>query len=146
MRYDSTVTIEAPADVVWRLTVDVTNLPALTPTMTRVVRLDEGPMHVGSQARIKQPRQPEAVWTVTRLEEGHEFVWRTQRMGLTMTASHHVERLGDRSRNTLALDVDGRGASLFGWFLGRNIRKALETENAGFQTRAEELSGRKSST
>jgi uncharacterized membrane protein len=142
MRYDSTVTIEAPADVVWRLTVDVTNLPALTPTMTRVVRLDPGPMRIGSQARIKQPGQPEAVWTVTRLEEGREFVWRTRRMGLTMTASHLVERLGDGSRNTLTLDVDGRGAGLFGRFFGRSIRKALETENSGFRKRAEELSGR----
>jgi uncharacterized membrane protein len=139
MRWTNTVTIEAPAEVVWRLTVDVTNLPTLTPTMTRVVRLDLGPMRVGSRTRIKQPRQPEAVWTVTRLEEGREFVWETTRMGLTMTGSHVMEPLGDRCRNTLAIDVQGRGAALFGRLFGRVIRQALATENGGFRRKAEEL-------
>jgi uncharacterized membrane protein len=127
MRWEDTVTIDAPAEVVWRLTADVTRLPAITPTMTRVVRLDDGRMRVGSRARIKQPAQPEAMWTVTHLHEGREFVWETKRMGLTMTGSHLVEPVGDRCRNTLRVDVEGRGAGLFGRFFGRNIRKALET-------------------
>jgi carbon monoxide dehydrogenase subunit G len=149
MRWENTVTIEAPAEVVWRLTVDVTNLPAITPTMTRVIRLDDGPMRVGSRARIKQPGQPEAVWTVTRIDEGREFgdgsdpnvrqfTWETKRMGLAMTGSHLIRQVGDQCQNTLVLDVQGRGAGLFGRIFGRALRSAIETENAGFRTAAQQ--------
>jgi len=139
MRYEDTVTIDAPTEVVWGLTVDVTNWPTITPTMTRIERLDEGPMHDGSSARVKQPRQTAAVWTVTRLEQGREFTWQTRRMGLTMTGSHRVESLGDHCRNTLTLDVDGPGSVLFGRLFGRVMRSSIATENAGFRERAESL-------
>lgn len=139
MRFTSTVTIEAPVQVVWRLTADVEGWPALTPTMTRVSRLDAGPLRAGSQARVKQPRQPEAVWTVTRLEEGSGFSWRTTRMGLTMIGTHLLEEVRDGCRNTLTLDVEGPGSGLFGLLFGRAITGAIETENAGFRVRAEQI-------
>lgn len=139
MRFTSILTIEAPVDVVWRLTADVEGWPSLTPTMTRVVRLDDGPMRIGSRARVKQPRQPEAVWTVTDLEQGHLFNWQTTRMGLTMTGSHRLEESGDGCRNTLTLDLYGFGAGLFGRLLARQIRDSIETENAGFRTGAERI-------
>jgi len=36
--------------------------------MTSVERLDDGPITLGSRARVKQPGQRPAVWTVTELE------------------------------------------------------------------------------
>lgn len=140
MRWENTELIDAPVDAVWQLTTDVTNWPAITPTVTRVARLDEGPMRVGSQARIKQPRQTEAVWTVTRLAEGREFTWQTRRMGLTMTGSHLLEPVGDKCRNTLTLDIRGPGAGLFGKVFGRLLLDSITTENAGFKARAERRS------
>jgi uncharacterized membrane protein len=139
MRFTSTVTIEAPVEVVWRLTVDVEGWPAITPTMTRVARLDAGPLHEGSRARVKQPRQPEAVWTVTRLDEGREFSWQTTRMGLTMVGSHLLEEVGNGCRNTLTLDLEGPGSGLFGRLFGRVISTTIETENAGFRARAQQI-------
>ena len=139
MRWEDTVTIDAPADVVWDLTLDVTHWPEITPTMTRIERLDDGPMRVGSSARVKQPRQTAAVWTVTRLEEGREFTWQTRRMGMTMTGSHLLEPLGDHCRNTLTLDVEGPGSVLFGRLFGRVLRSSIATENAGFRARAQSL-------
>jgi len=136
MRFTSTTTIEAPVDVVWRLTTDIEGWPAITPTMTRVVRLDDGPLRVGSRARIKQPRQPEAVWTVTHLDEGRTFRWQTTRMGLTMVASHDLAEDGDGCRNTLTLDLVGLGAGLVGRLVGRWIGGNIEAENAGFRDRA----------
>lgn len=138
MRWENTLTIDAPVDVVWRLTTDVANWPSITPTVTRIERLDDGPIRVGSRARIKQPRQAESVWTVTRLDEGREFTWQTRRMGLTMTGSHLLATDGDRCRNTLTLDLEGRGAKLFGLLFGRQLYGAIETENAGFRTKAEQ--------
>jgi uncharacterized membrane protein len=134
MRWESSLTIDAPVIVVWNLTVDVANWPALSPTIQRVERLDDGPLRVGSRARIKQPGQTEAEWTVVRLDEGREFAWQTKRMGLTMTGAHVLEAVGDGCRNTLTLDVEGRGAALFGRLFGSVVQRSLETENAGFAT------------
>jgi uncharacterized membrane protein len=138
MRWENTVLIEAPADRVWQLTIDVTNWPSLTPTMQRVERLDDGPIRVGSSARIKQPGQTPAVWTVTRIDAGHEFTWQTRRMGMTMTGSHIVEDAGDRCRNTLTIDITGPTSGLFGIVFGGVIRKSLDTENAGFKSKAQQ--------
>ncbi len=67
--------IEAPVEQVWALTVDVESWPTMTPTMTSVQRLDEGPLRVGSTARIKQPGQSSRIWTVTTLEPNEAFAW-----------------------------------------------------------------------
>ena len=136
MRFENTVVIDAPVDTVWDMTIDVARWPSITPTMTRVQRLDSGPMRVGSQARIKQPGQAEAVWTVTRLTDGREFTWQTRRLGLTMTGSHHLEPAGTGTRNTLTLDVSGRGSAVFGRLFGRLMRNAIATENASFRAAA----------
>ena len=66
MRIEHEVTIRASVDDVWALTIDVEALPTITPTMTSVRRLDNGPIGVGSKAVIKQPGQAERTWTVDR--------------------------------------------------------------------------------
>jgi hypothetical protein len=137
MRWENALTIEATVDTVWRLTVDVENWPSVSPkTITSVVRLDEGPLRVGSRARIVQPGQPAAVWTVTRLDAGHDFTWQTARMGITIVGSHRLEPVGEHCRNTLAVAVSGRGSRLFGWLFGGLLRRAIRLENAGFRDAA----------
>src|SRR4051812_2732728 len=77
MHITDEVDIAAPAEVVWRLTEDIEEWPATTPTVTRVERLDGGPVGVGSRARVEQPGLPAKVWTVTRFERGSRFEWET---------------------------------------------------------------------
>ena len=138
MRWDDTVTIQAPVDRVWHLNVDVTSWPTLTPTtMRRVERLDDGPFGLGSSARVKQPAQAAAVWTVTRFEPGREFAWQTTRMGMTMTGIHVLEELDDGCRNTLAIEVVGPGSGIVGRLFGGLIRRTIATENACFKKEAE---------
>jgi uncharacterized membrane protein len=137
MRWERTVLIEAPADRVWRLTLDIMNWPSFMPTVRRVERLDQGPIRVGSSARIKQPGQTPAVWTVTKLEPGREFTWQTRRLGTTMTGSHVVEAVGDTCRCTLAIDVAGPFSGPFGAMFGGLFRKALDAESAAFKAKAE---------
>ena len=130
--------IDAPAAVVWALTVDVESWPQVTPTMSSVARLDDEPFGVGSRARVKQPRQRAAVWTVTRLEPESVFEWSTRTMGMTFTGGHHIEALGEgRCRNVLTLTATGPTATLLGWLLSRPMRQAIATENAGFKRAAE---------
>lgn len=137
MRWTDSTRIDAPADIVWQLTTDVEAWPATTPTMQSVKRLDDGPLRVGSQARVKQPAQAEAVWTVTGLEPGREFSWETTRRGLVLTGTHTVTADGSRCHNTLALDATGALAVPLGLVLGAAFRRVLRTENAGFKAAAE---------
>jgi uncharacterized membrane protein len=144
MRWETSTEIDAPASLVWALTVDVAAWPTFTPTMQRVERLDDGPFGAGSSARIKQPGLAAAVWTVTRFEPGRSFSWQTSRMGLTMTGSHLVTHrpgraAGEGCVNTLSIELTGRGSRLFWLLLGPLLRRSIVTENAGFKQKAEQL-------
>ncbi|MET0148825.1 MAG: SRPBCC family protein [Acidimicrobiales bacterium] len=137
MKLENVQKIEAPVDVVWALTEDVERWPAVTPTMTTVERLDDGPLAVGSQARIKQPGQGTRVWTVTRLEPGRLFAWSTKALGTQMEGSHHLEADGRGCVNRLELEMTGATAGVVGRLLGRTLLKAITTENEGFKRVAE---------
>jgi uncharacterized membrane protein len=137
MRFEHEINIAAPAVRVWELTIDIERWPAITSTVTKVERLDQGPLRVGSRARLKQPGQGARVWTVTALEAASGFVWEAKFAGLQMVGSHFVVPDGDSCRNRLVLEITGRGAGLFGRVAGGRLRKSLATENAGFKKAAE---------
>ncbi len=134
----SDVTIEASIEQVWALTIDIEQWPALTPTMTSVARLDDGPLRVGSSARVVQPRQRPTIWTVTRIDAPHTFEWQTKVLTVTMTARHHLVPVGDTCRNELRVDLSGPGSGILGRVLGSTMRGAIETENQGFKRQAEQ--------
>jgi uncharacterized membrane protein len=137
MQWDNSVVIDAPAEVVWGLNVDVERWPTMTPTMQKVERLEPGPLGPGSTARVKQPGQSAAVWTVTHFVDGREFAWQTKRLGMTMEGRHVVEPLdGQRCRCTLSVAVTGFGSGLFGALIGSAITKAIRLENEGFRKAA----------
>ncbi|WP_026924361.1 SRPBCC family protein [Glycomyces arizonensis] len=137
MRYENAIVIAAPAAVVWDLTADLPRWPELTPTMKRVEPLDPLPLRVGGRARIKQPLQPAAVWTVTELDPGRSFAWETPRGGLTMTGTHRVEEIDGGCRNTLGIELTGKGEQWFAFMYGAAIRWAIKRENEGFKAEAE---------
>jgi uncharacterized membrane protein len=133
----SDVHIRASVEEVWALTVDVEGWPALTPTMTSIERLDDGPLRVGSAARVVQPRQRPTVWTVSRIEAPNVFEWKAKVLGVTMTGVHHVEAEGDGCHNHLGLRLSGFGSGVLRRLLGGTFRSAIETENQGFKRGAE---------
>lgn len=137
MKLEHELFIEAPVDEVWRLTTDVESWPAMSWTMTSVQRLDQGPLQVGSQARVKQPGQRPTVWTVTAVDAPNHFEWVARAFGVQMVASHHLAAAEGGCRNRLAVEMSGRGARLLGLLGGRAIRRSLATENAGFKRHAE---------
>jgi uncharacterized membrane protein len=136
MRYEETTLIDAPVELIWRLTSDISGWPSFMPTVQRLERLDDGPLRVGSTARIKQPGQGAAVWTVTRLEPQREFTWETHRMGIRMTGRHLLEPAGTGTRNTLVLETAGRGAGVFSALFGGLLRKSIQQEGAAFARQA----------
>jgi hypothetical protein len=140
MRWTDSILIDAPTDLVWLLTTDITGWHAYTPTVQSVERLDDGALRVGSRARIKQPGQRPAVWTVTRLDDVcHEFRWQTHRRGLSIIGSHRVHAEGAGCSNTLELEATGPLARPFALLVGPLLRRALRTENTGLKTEAQRL-------
>ncbi len=136
MEITDTTTIDAPIERVWDLTLGIDRLPEITPTISAVERLDDGPLGVGSRARLKQPGMPARTWTVEEVDAPHRFAWTTRLVGVRMTGIHDLERLEqDRCRLTLRIRFEGRGAGLLGRLSSGSIASALAAENAGF-TRA----------
>lgn len=130
--------INAPVDTVWRLNTDVEAWPVLSPTtMQRVERLDDGPMRVGSQARVKQPVQRATIWTVTRVQPNELFEWETKLMGVHTVARHRLSEAEGGVRNHLSIEMTGRGSRLLGRLFAGRIRAAISTENRAFKTTAE---------
>lgn len=140
MELTSSIDIAASVDRVWDLTVDVERWPALTPTITEVVRLDDGPFGLGSRARIRQPRQRARVWTVTRFEPGRCFEWATRVGTVEMVGGHRLEATAGGCRNVLTLRLEGRGSAWLGRLARRQLQAAIDTENAGFRRAAEAVS------
>lgn len=138
MHVEHSLEIAAPIEKVWALTERVEGWPELTPTtMTSVERLDTGQLRAGSTARLKQPAQRAAVWTVTDATAPTSFSWYTKLGPVTMTASHALEPTATGCRNTLVVETEGFGSGLLGLVASRKIRHAIETENLCFQRAAE---------
>ena len=132
-----TITIAAPPERVWEVLVDVERWPERIPTVDSVERLDEGPFAVGSSARLRQPKLPEAVWTVTELTDGVSYTWESKSPGVLGVASHVVEPHPEGARLTLALDVSGPLAGL-GWLMTKaRAKRYVETEAASIKGVAE---------
>jgi ligand-binding SRPBCC domain-containing protein len=133
----NTTTIDAPIASVWAATLDIETLPASTPTVTHVERLDSGPVQVGSRARLTQPGLPPRIWTVEELDAPHRFVWATRLLGVRMVGIHELASAGDgRCLLTLRVRFEGRGAWLLGGLGRRSIARSLTAEGAGFAAAA----------
>jgi uncharacterized membrane protein len=133
-----TVDIAAPAQRVWDVMIDVERWPEWTGSVSSVELLDRGPLGVGSRARIRQPRLAAAVWTVTTIEPGRYFEWRSVLPGLTSIGGHRVEAQGsDRSRVRLSLEWKGMLAPLINLIYGDLSRRYVDTEAEGLRRRAE---------
>jgi hypothetical protein len=142
MTAEDAIYIEVEPDVVWAVTVDVERWPEWNPNVATVVRVDDGPIGLGSAARIKQPGQPTAEWTVSEFVPGKRFVWGTRRLGFRLNGSHELESDGAGTTNLLRVEATGAFAVILWPVLRLAVRWALVQENRGLKARCEELSGR----
>ena len=138
MQLDASVEIAAPPAKVWAVMVDVERWPEWTASMRSVVRLDAGPLRVGSLARIRQPRLPAMVWRVTDFQRGRWFTWETKGVGATTVAGHGVVGKG-RGGATAILSVRQTGllAWLFRPWTTKLVRRYMEMEAKGLKLRCE---------
>lgn len=138
MRYEASIVIDAPVERVWEILIDVERWPEWSDSMTRVQRLEEGPLRPGSTAKVSQPRLPTAVWRVTDLTPPSSFTWESKSPGVTTTAGHELTPTPD-GRTTLKLTLDQTGplARLISLFTGRLTRRYLDLEARGLKARCE---------
>lgn len=139
MKASATIDIDAPAEHVWAVISDVENWPVWTPSVRSLRRLDPGPLRVGARQRIKQPRLPTTIWTVTELIEGELFTWTATGPGMSTSARHRIEPTPTGSRAILSIDQEGILGQLLAYLMADLIRRYLSLEATGLKRRAEQL-------
>jgi uncharacterized membrane protein len=138
MRFEASTDVAAPARAVFDTYADVERWPSWTGSVTSVELLDQGPLRVGSRARIRQPRLPVAEWQVTELVPGREFSWVARGPGVRTTGTHRVTENADGTvRVTAILQQAGPLGWLVGILTNRLTRRYLRTEVEGLKAYCE---------
>lgn len=142
MRITTSTDTTADLASTWTALVDVTDWPQWTTSMTTVERLDEGPLRVGSRARIKQPGFPRLVWEVSDLREGEEFTWVTTAPGSRTAGRHVLRRNADGTTHiTLEIDQTGPVGVVVAAVIAGQTRRYLGLEAAGLKAASEQVAG-----
>ncbi|MEH1164489.1 SRPBCC family protein [Micromonospora sp. CPCC 205539] len=138
MRFEADTEIDADAQRVWAVLVDVQRWPDWTASVVRAERGEPGPLTVGATARLTQPKLRPALWRVTELTEGREFTWVSDTPGVRTRGEHRLLPLPDgRTRVELAIAQSGPLAGLIGWLYGDLLRRYLRLEADGLKRRSE---------
>jgi uncharacterized membrane protein len=143
MTLDTSTTARASLDQAWRALTDVTSWPEWTPSITSVRRLDDGPLRIGSRARVKQPGYPPMVWQVTEVRDADGqagFTWVTHSPGVHTTGRHTLTANPDgTTRITLEIDHQGALSGLVGALTRKRTEAYLELEAAGLAAASEAI-------
>ncbi|HVE46847.1 MAG TPA: SRPBCC family protein [Acidimicrobiales bacterium] len=138
MQVDTEVEIEAGPERVWEVMTDVESWPQWTASVERAERLDDGPLQVGSRARLKQPKFPPVVWAVSELDPGKSFSWTAKNVGVTSIGEHRiVPRTSGGVTVKLSLRQAGPLAPLLALLTSKLTRRYVETEAQGLKRRCE---------
>jgi uncharacterized membrane protein len=137
LSFSKSVDINAAPDAVFAVMSDVERWPEWTASVTSVKRLDAGSFAVGSRARIRQPKLPPALWTVSAIEPGHSFTWISKGPGILVTAHHSVEPRAGGSHVSLSIRYHGVFAKILAWMTKDINQRYLAMEAAGLKARCE---------
>lgn len=136
MRYSSTIFLPVDPAVAYDVIADVRRWPDWLDTVEELTPLEEDadPIVVGRQVRIRQPKLPAAVWTVTEVFAGHHFTWENRAPGLRIVGTHVAEVADGGCVVTLAIDQQGpmRGLARLLW--GRLTQEYVEREGRCLKT------------
>ena len=122
--------IKTPPERVWAAYLDLTGWLAWNPHMRELRLLTEGPLAVGSRARLVLKTGLRSTWEVTELNLGHSFAWTASLApGLRLVFDHVVEPLDGGSRAVLGIEASGPVAVVAGPVLrfvyARNLDHSL---------------------
>ncbi len=126
--FETTTHVDAAAPAVWEVMHDVARWPEWTPTIESVERLDDGPFRLGSRAKVRQPRLPQALWEVTELVDGRSFTWEASGPGMRTIGRHQVVPDGTGCRVTLSIEQTGPMGAVAGLVWRRLTQRYIDTE------------------
>lgn len=130
-------TSASPAQT-WRALIDITDWPRWTTSYKSIERLDDGPVTVGTRARVRQPRLAAAIYEVAEIDEGRTFTWTSTAPGVRTVARHGLVPTSDGgTRIELAAELSGWLAGPVRAFLGRRIQRYVGLEATGIKAAAE---------
>ena len=134
----ASISIDAPIDVVWAVFTDVEQWPTWTDSV-RSVELIDGPMGVGARARIRQPRLPAVVWTVTEFDPGHSWTWVASSPGARTSARHVLSAVGDATLAEQSIEPSGPLGRVAARLWRSLTKRYLAMEAGGLKRRSEQL-------
>lgn len=130
--------IAAPTALVWTRIAAVADWPEWLPTVSRVEPATAKELAVGASFKVVQPKLRPAVWTVSTLNPGRNFIWVSANPGLRLWANHTVEQAPDDGcAIKLELRFSGFLAPLVALLAGGITRRFLETEAESLKQHAE---------
>ncbi len=133
-----TVHINAAPERVWRAMVDVERWPEFAPQFQSIVGREQGPLALGSSARVTPKGFFGARWTVVEYTEGRSFTWDANMLpGVRLSAGHVVEPEGSGTRVTLSLQASGPMWLLMAPALARIFRRNVRQEGEGMKAYCE---------
>ena len=133
----TSVGIAAPPNRAWDVMSDTDRWHEWTPSITRVRRLRDAPLGVGTSVFVRQPRLPPVVWTVTKVVPGRSFEWTSRGLGFEIVAKHSVEPTEGGACATLSIDYHGPIGTFVAWLTRAITRRYLAFEANGLKARSE---------
>ncbi len=127
---ERSLSIDATPERVYEAFVDLSRWLEWNPQLREVTPLSEGPLAVGSKARIAGQMMIGArVWEVTEVNPGRSFSWKSSFPGVRLTFDHVAQGADGGARATIRIDIEGPLAFLTGLadtvygrnFLGRSL-------------------------
>ena len=136
----ATVSIDAPADLVWNVFTDVEHWPQWTASVTRLAGLDGPDLAVGHRFEIDQPRLPKLRWEVTDVIPHSSWTWVQRSPGGVTTARHDVVQTAEGA-TVVRQELDQRGivGAAVGVLMRRTTKRYLAMEGQGLKARCEGL-------
>jgi hypothetical protein len=135
--FSTSIDIAAPPADVWAVMADVERWPEWTASVMSITRTSDGPLGVGSTARVKQPKLAPADFTITTWQPERGFDWVTSNPLVTALGHHAIEPTATGSRVTLWVDFSGPLAWLIAWIYGGLTTRYVRMEAEGLKQRAE---------
>ena len=131
------VDVDAPAAVLWSVVADPTQWPFVSDSFIAVTPKGEGAVVVGERFVVRQPGIRPMHWTVTDVEDGVAFTWRSEVLGVRSEGSHRVEPTPSGSRLHLTLAMSGPLSRAVGAMGGSHYRALVDREAATLAGAAE---------
>jgi len=136
--YETSISIAAPRDAVWRMLAGVAKWPEWLPTVSHVEPLDGSPLVVGRRYVVRQPKLQPVTWRVTELDPPHRFTWQARSPGFEMSADHIVDEVSPgESRVVLRFSFAGLMGGLIGRLYGPITERYIAMEAAALKQRVE---------